>query len=192
MLYFQEYENYQINNLIFVLAFCILNKINTNLIFPKNIKFPKIDGRGAILKIKINNIDIKLIDQSYNANPETIMQSIRNFSKIKNKRYQKILILGEMNELGLDALQFHTKIIEEITQHVFDNVILSGDLFKKALKKFSNFKNKFIYKKNSESIMSYLDKNLHKKAMIMTKCSNATEVNKFVSFIKSKKKDKIV
>ena len=188
----EKYENYQINNLIFVLAFCIINKINTNFIFQKKIKFPKIDGRGAIYKIKINNINIQLIDQSYNANPETMLQSIRNFSKIKNKRYQTILILGEMNELGLDELKFHCLVIKEITQHVFDNVILSGDLFKKALKMFPSFKNKFIYKSTSKGIMSYLEKNLHKKAMIMTKCSNATEVNKFVTLLKLEKKDKIV
>ena len=192
LFYTNEYENYQINNLIFVVAFCMVNKINTNFIFQKNIKFPKIDGRGAVYKIKINNISVQLIDQSYNANPETMTQSIRNFSNINKKRYQKILILGEMNELGLDALKFHINIIKEITQHVFDNVILSGDLFKKALKKFPNFKNKFIYKSSSKSIMTYLAKNLHKKAMIMTKCSNATEVNKFVTLIKLKKKDKIV
>ena len=97
-----------------------------------------------------------------------------------------------MNELGLDALKFHSLIIKEITKHMFDNVILSGDLFKKALKMFPSFKNKFIYKSSSKSIMTYLVKNLHKKAMIMVKCSNATEVNKFASLLKSKKKDKIV
>jgi len=188
----EEYENYQINNLIFVLAFCIINKINTNFIFQKKFKFPKIDGRGAIHRIRINNINIHLIDQSYNANPETMIQSIRNFSKINNKRYQKILILGEMNELGVDALKFHGLVINEITKHAFDYVILSGDLFKKALKMFSNFKNKFIFISKSKSIMTYLDKNLHKKAMIMTKCSNATEVNKFVKLLKLEKKDKIV
>ena len=187
-----KYENYQINNLIFVLAFCIINKINTNFIFQKKIKFPKIDGRGAIYKIKINNINNQLIDQSYNANPETMLQSIRNFSKIKNIRFQRILILGQMNELGLDELKFHCLIIKEITQHVFDDVILSGDLFKKALKMFPSFKNKFIYKSTCKGIMSYLEKNLHKKAMIMTKCSNATEVNKFVTLLKLEKKDKIV
>ena len=103
LLILDQYDNSQINNLIFVLAFCILNKINTNVIFKQKIKLPKIDGRGAIYKIKINNINIQLIDQSYNANPETMIQSIRNFSKINNKKYQTILILGEMNELGLDG-----------------------------------------------------------------------------------------
>ena len=97
-----------------------------------------------------------------------------------------------MNELGLDALKFHSLVIKETTQHVFDCVILSGDLFKKALKIFPSFKNKFIYKSTSKGIMSYLEKNLHKKAMIMSKCSNVTEVNKFVTLLKSKKKVKIV
>ena len=188
----EEYENYQINNLIFVLAFFILNKINTNFIFEKKIKFPEIEGRGATYKGKINNINIQLIDQSYNANPETMLESIKNFSKIKNKGYQKILILGEMNELGLDALKFHSIIIKETIHHGFDNVILSGDLFKKALKMFPSFKNKFVYKSSSKDIMSYLDNNLHKKAIIMSKCSNKTEVNKFISLLKLKIKDKIV
>ena len=188
----QKYENYQINNLIFVLAFCITNKINTNFIFQKKIKFPKIDGRGAIYKSKINKINVQLIDQSYNANPETMLESIRNYSKIKNKGYQKILILGEMNELGVQALKFHSLIIKETTYHLFDDVILSGDLFKKALKMFPNLENKFIYKSTSKDIMSYLKKNLHKKAMIMAKCSNSTEVNKFVKLLKLEKKDKIV
>ena len=188
----EKYENYQINNLIFVLAFFITNKINTSSIFQKKIKFPKIDGRGAIYKNKINNINIQFIDQSYNANPETMIESIRNFSKIKNKGYQKILILGEMNELGVEALKFHNLIIKETTYHFFDDVILSGDLFKKALKMSPNFENKFIYKSSSKDIMAYLNKNLHKKAMIMSKCSNSTEVNKFATLLKSKKKDKIV
>jgi len=165
---------------------------NYSFIFQKKIKFPKIDGRGAIYKSKINNINIQFIDQSYNANPETMIESIRNFSKIKNKGYQKILILGEMNELGVKALKFHNLIIKEITYHFFDDVILSGDLFKKALKMFPNFENKFTYKSSSKDIMAYLNKNIHKKAMIMSKCSNSTEVNKFAALLKLNKKDKIV
>ena len=35
-----KYENYQINNLIFVLVFCIINKINTNFISQKKNQIP--------------------------------------------------------------------------------------------------------------------------------------------------------
>ena len=37
-------------------------------------------------------------------------------------------------------------------------------------------------------LMSYLKKKLHKNAIIMAKCSNKTEVNKFVNLLKLKKK----
>ena len=52
---------------------------------------------------------------------------------------------------------------------------------------FSKLKNNYVYKKNSSSIMSYLMTNVHKKAIIMAKCSNNTEVNKFVKNLKLKK-----
>ena len=72
----EEYENYQINNLIFVLAFCIINKINTNFIFQKKIKFPKIDGRGAIYKSKINYLKIAVDIKNRNKFIEEIKKII--------------------------------------------------------------------------------------------------------------------
>ena len=140
----------------------------------------------------MNGIYINLIDQSYNANPETMIQSIKSFSKIKKRGFEKILILGDMNELGSDSLNYHFKVLEEINNHLFDKVILSGDLFKKALEMFSDFKAKYIYRGRSKDIMNYLNKNLHKKAIIMAKCSNSTQVNQFVKLLKLKLKDKVV
>ena len=183
-----KYEESHISNLIFVLVFFVTNKIDTNIIFKNKGKWPKIDGRGSVHKILLNGINIQLIDQSYNANPETMIQSIKNFSQIEKKGYQKIIILGDMNELGLDKMNFHKKVLNETNQYSFDNVILSGDLFKKALKMLPDIKSKYIYRSSSKGIMSYLNNNLHKKAMIMAKCSNATEVNKFVKTLKIKMK----
>ncbi len=183
-----KYEESHISNLIFVLVFFVTNKIDTNIIFRNKGKWPKIDGRGSVHKILLNGINIQLIDQSYNANPETMIQSIKNFSQIEKKGYQKIIILGDMNELGSDKMNFHKKVLNETNQYSFDNVILSGDLFKKALKMLPDIKSKYIYRSSSKGIMSYLNNNLHKKAMIMAKCSNATEVNKFVKTLKIKMK----
>lgn len=188
----KKYEDIQIKNLIFVLAFFIFNKINTNLVFKKKLKFPEIEGRGSLHKIILNGVNINLIDQSYNANPDTMIESIKNFSKNNTKGFKKILILGNMNELGLNEVDFHCNVLREIKEHKFDMVILSGDSFKKALKKFSDFKIKYTYRKSRHGIMNYINKNVHKKAMMMVKCSNSTEVNKFVKLLKLKMKDKIV
>ena len=149
---------------------------------------PKLEGRGSIHNVFINNFKVRLIDQSYNANPETMIESIKNFSIIKNNARDKFLILGNMNELGLKSKELHIKVIKEIEKYQFDEVILSGDFFKKALSMFSKLKNNYVYKSNSQNIMSYLKQNLHKNAIIMAKCSNKTEVNKFVNLIKLKKK----
>jgi len=53
---------------------------------------------------------------------------------------------------------------------------------------FSKLKNKYVYLNQSKSIMRYLEKNIHKNAIIMAKCSNSTEVNNFVKKLKFFKK----
>ena len=183
-----HYEKKTISNLIFVFNFFILNKLNTKIIISNYHRVPKIDGRGSIHHLLLNNFKIMLIDQSYNANPETMIDSIRNFSIIKNNHRDKLLILGNMNELGLKTQDLHNKVVKEIEKYQFDQVILSGDLFKKTLKMLTKLKNNYVYKNSSKNIMNYLEKKLHNNAIIMAKCSNMTEVNKFVKLIKSKKK----
>jgi len=186
-----EYEEKNILNLIFLLTFFILNKINTKIIINNNYyyyKAPKVEGRGSIHNFLLNNFKIRLIDQSYNANPETMIESIKNFSIIKNNNRDKFLILGNMNELGLKSHDLHIKVIKEIEKYQFNEVILSGDFFKKALSMFSKLKNNYVYKISGQNIMSYLKNKLHKNAIIMVKCSNKTEVNNFVKLLKLKKR----
>ena len=175
-------------NLIFVLCFFVINKIDTKIIFQNKFKIPKIEGRGSIHNLFFKNFKIKLIDQSYNANPETMIESIENFSVYQSNNRHKYLILGNMNELGFSSLDHHINVIKVIEKNYFDQVILSGDSFKKALNMFSKLKNKYVYLNKSKSIMRYLEKNIHKNAIIMAKCSNSTEVNNFVTKLKFFKK----
>ena len=182
-----NYDESKVKNLIFVISFFVVNKIDIKIIINNINKIPLVEGRGSSHEILINNLKTKLIDQSYNANPETMIQCIKDFSSVKKKGFLKILILGEMNELGSKSLNFHYDIIYEVEKHLFDLVILSGDLLKKALSMFPKLKNNYVYKSSSRSIMNYLSKNLHKKAILMAKSSNSTEVNKFIKQLKIRK-----
>ena len=182
-----QYEEHNVINLIFVLTFFVINKINTDIVTKNQNKIPLIDGRGSFHNILLNKFKIILIDQSYNASPETMTQSIRNFSSFNKLGFEKILILGNMNELGLRSANFHLRIIKEIEKYSFDVVILSGNFFKKALSIITKLENKYVYRSSSQSIMSYLNKNVHKNVIMMAKCSNKTEVNKFIKLLKSKK-----
>ena len=181
-----NYDEYKVTNLIFILTFFIINKINIEIIKNNLNQIPLIEGRGSIHDVSLKGLNIQLVDHSYNANPETMLQSIRGFSIFNKVSNEKILILGNMNELGSKSINFHSQVIKEIEKQSFYRVILSGNCFKKALSMFSELKNKYVYRSSSQSIMSYLNKNVHKNAIIMAKCSNKTEVNKFVKLLKNK------
>ena len=108
-------------------------------------------------------------------------QSIDYFNNLESKSYSKIIILGNMNELGRSTQKFHLQIMKILENCHFDKVILCGDFFKNALNKLRNPNHRYVYKQKSNQILDYIKKNVHKKAIIMAKCSNFTEVNIFVS-----------
>ncbi len=69
----------------------------------------------------------KLIIDAYNANPTSMAAALKNFSQMEIS--PKMLILGDMKELGAQSKEEHQKIIEQIEQANFDRVILCGPEF---------------------------------------------------------------
>jgi len=178
---------YRINNLLFVIAFFLQNRINIDIILKNFNKLMPVSGRGKILNLKLKNHKIKFIDESYNANPDTMKQSIKYLADLKDTKYNKIIILGNMNELGEFKNKFHLEVLKFLEKYRFYKVILCGNLFKSALSNLSNSKNRFIYKEKSKQLFDYVNNNIHNNAILMVKCSNSTEVNKFAKkFIHTK------
>ena len=95
-----SFEQHSLNIIISFIIF-ILNKIKTNNFFKLIKKFPIVHGRGKEHKLRFGNQRINLIDESYNASPTSMNNSINYFENLICKKNQKkFLILGEMNELG--------------------------------------------------------------------------------------------
>ncbi len=171
---------FRLINLLFCFAFFDQNSIKTNIITKWQKYLKPVDGRGLIHNILINKKKIKVIDESYNSNPDTMKQSIDYFTNIKKKDSQKILILGNMNELGKNTYKLHFKLLTELDKSDFKFVILCGEFFRRSIIKLNNPKNEFIYIENRNEIMKFLNKKIHNNDIILIKCSNSTEVNKFV------------
>lgn len=66
-----------------------------------------------------------LIDDSYNANPESVRAALSVLAKAGGK---KILILGDMGELGHGARAFHERIGEETRAAGIDKLFTLGEL----------------------------------------------------------------
>ena len=69
-----------------------------------------------------------LILDYYNANPSSMTAAIENFSKIEAQN--KMLVLGDMLELGDGTVQEHQAIIEVLKAKQLNNYILVGPIFK--------------------------------------------------------------
>lgn len=68
-----------------------------------------------------------LIIDAYNANPTSMMAALSNFKAMKATH--KMLILGDMRELGKDSAAEHRKIVDFLKECGFDDVILVGSEF---------------------------------------------------------------
>ena len=177
---------FRLINILFCYAFFSENLLNIDTI-TKNLKYLKpVEGRGLHHNIYLNNKKIKIIDESYNANPDTMYQSIKYFDNYKNSKNKKLLLLGNMNELGKDAYKMHLNLLNQIDKYSFKSVILCGEFFRRCIKKLNNPKNEFVYLENKNKIMTYLNKILHNNDTILIKCSNSTEINSFAKYLLKK------
>ncbi len=170
---------FRLINLLFCYAFFSENSINYDVIEQKHKNLKPVDGRGLGHDIIINKNKIKIIDESYNANPDTMYQSVQYFFNLKKMSFKKILILGDMNELGKNSDMMHTQLIKYVDTLSFRLIILCGEFMQRSIKKLNNLRNEFIILNNKNKIMGFLKNNVHNNDTILIKCSNSTEVNKF-------------
>ncbi|GAB3261808.1 UDP-N-acetylmuramoyl-tripeptide--D-alanyl-D-alanine ligase [Larkinella harenae] len=72
-----------------------------------------------------------LLMDAYNANPSSMAAALRNFMKLEAS--QKVVILGDMYELGAESPAEHAALGELIAEGKFDTVILAGQDMRYAL-----------------------------------------------------------
>lgn len=118
---------------------------------------------------------IVIVNDSYNANPTSMRVAIENFVKIfYNNR--KILVLGDMLELGNFEIAEHKKIGEFIkTNKHADSVLTVGDLAKHITDKSGG-----VWFENKNKLSEYLEKNLKYGDAVLFKASRKIALEEVV------------
>jgi UDP-N-acetylmuramoyl-tripeptide--D-alanyl-D-alanine ligase len=88
--------------------------------------------KGRMQK-KYGRRESTLIDDSYNANPDSVRAALAVLAKAAGT---KILVLGDMGELGSDARDFHERIGTEARMAGIDKLLALGELSVHAAKNF--------------------------------------------------------
>jgi UDP-N-acetylmuramoyl-tripeptide--D-alanyl-D-alanine ligase len=116
----------------------------------------------------------KLIVDAYNANPTSMKAAIENFAAMKVDG--KILILGEMKELGTDTSSEHQSIIDLIAENGFENVLLVGKAFQETENAFTTFQ-------DIAGLTDYITTNSPEQKFILIKGSRAVQLERIIPFL---------
>ena len=78
----------------------------------------------------MNTARNSIILDAYNANPTSMQAALSNFSQVKADH--KMVILGDMLELGNESPAEHHAIIDLVQESAFEKAVFVGPEFKKA------------------------------------------------------------
>ncbi len=121
-------------------------------------------NRSQLVKTAKNTI---LLD-AYNANPNSMRAAIENFASYRSEH--KLLLLGDMFELGDYSKEEHQKLVELLVQNRFDHVILVGEEF------FKLPENNYLKFKTTNECKDYLQKNNIEGTTILIKGSRGMKM----------------
>ena len=80
---------------------------------------------------KIEKDSIIYINDAYNASPISMNYSLETFDKLYNER-EKIVVLGDMLELGENEIEYHKQVLEKALSIRVDKIYIYGERMKKA------------------------------------------------------------
>ena len=123
------------------------------------------------------------MDESYNANPDSMRLAINHFNGIDKKKAQKILLLGDMLELGKKTKFFHRDLSKCINNSNIDKVFVIGKSMLETFKFVTQNKKGEILDK-IDDIGSLIKKYINDNDYLMVKGSNDTGLYNFCKKLK--------
>ena len=155
-------------------AACIGNyfKIDDALVNKALSEYVPSNNRSQLYKTQTNT----LILDYYNANPSSMSLAIENFALFDKSN--KVVILGDMLELGAESEKEHDAIVKLLQEKNISNSLLVGPLFIQAGKKVNA--RTFL---TSDDVVEYLKANQIKDSMILIKGSRGIKLEKVVDVL---------
>jgi UDP-N-acetylmuramoyl-tripeptide--D-alanyl-D-alanine ligase len=128
------------------------------------------NNRSQIIETANN----KIILDAYNANPSSMTVALENFAAIKTDN--KVVIMGDMFELGEESIYEHQAIVDLATSLSFDEIFLVGENFHQTVTE----KHQFL---SYNLLEAYIKKNPLEKQSILIKGSRGMRLERILDVI---------
>jgi len=162
---------YNFDNIALSIAIGLEFGVNIKQIKEAIENYTPTNNRSQLIETKTNTI---LLD-AYNANPMSIEKAIQNMVQIEQD--SKVMILGDMFELGEESEKEHINIINNCLNSGVQKIYLVGELFNKYnASAFSSFK-------TTAELIIELKKHPIKDAFVLIKGSRGMRLENVVEYL---------
>lgn len=134
------------------------------------------NSRSQLVKTERNT----LVVDAYNANPSSMRAALDNFASTDFPN--KVLMLGDMLELGEDSAKEHLAILKK-AKNVAPLVLVVGPTFSKVCDKIAHEQDRFVAFPDVEALKEYLAANPVEGSTILVKGSNGIHMQQLVDVL---------
>lgn len=146
--------------------------------------FKAVSGRSEVRQLNIGHKAITLINDSYNANPDSVRAAIDVLAGLSGNT---LLVLGEMGEVGSQGQAFHTEVGMYAKEKGIQTLWGTGALVKNAVEAFGR---KGRYFENMDELGQALMNELEQYDSILIKGSRYTRMERALDYINTVAKEK--
>ncbi len=141
--------------------------------------FPGVERRLRLIKSN----GLKILDDTYNSNPQAMKELLRILEHIHCKG-KKILVMGEMRELGKREKYYHRLLGKHIARSSIETIITVGNLTYFTYEEVKGCKESY-FLHSVEEASHLLGKIIQKEDMVAIKGSRALKMEKLVNDVLS-------
>ena len=134
----------------------------------------KFNGVGGRMQRKVALNGATLIDDTYNANPASLRAAISVLAQAEGKR---ILVIGDMGELGEKAGDYHAAVGSDARQAGIEKLFALGALSKNAAREFGEGARYF---EHIEELQDVLKEELNAETTVLVKGSRFMKMERVV------------
>jgi UDP-N-acetylmuramoyl-tripeptide--D-alanyl-D-alanine ligase len=137
-------------------------------------EFEPVEGRGQVIETKQGYF---IIDESYNANPVSMKETLKMLSGKPGRRFA---VIGDMLELGIDTEKLHAELGRFLSELRLDGVYCYGNLSRLT----SNEVKPSLHFESKQELVASLKTRLQKGDWVLVKGSNGMGMKEVVKRLK--------
>jgi UDP-N-acetylmuramoyl-tripeptide--D-alanyl-D-alanine ligase len=96
--------------------------------------FIPVKGRSRAVAVQVKGHELTLVDDTYNANPDSVRAAIDVLAELPGPR---LLVLGDMGEVGQQGPEFHAEAGRYAQAKGIDQLMVLGDLTQSSVGAFA-------------------------------------------------------